>query len=188
MRWAAIIVLAVVLVTGCRKQEEDIEALSREAVEDEVTAVLDSLEQAAATGRSDMAPVSAEVQPAVHRPPLDPAAVVTSEPAAGDSEPAPISDSEIIAPIEAPEADLVEQGQAGWVIQIGTFTEYTAAVQAADTYKLANLPAFVRRVDKDGKTFYRLRIGAYDTREEARTVGEELKVRYGLEYWIAPSQ
>ena len=46
MRWAAMAILISILITGCRKHEKDVEALSREAVEDEVTAVLDSLEQA----------------------------------------------------------------------------------------------------------------------------------------------
>jgi len=68
MRWAAVVILTVVLLSGCRRQEEDIEALSREAVEDEVTAVLDSLERAAATPRRDTIPVITAAPPADDRP------------------------------------------------------------------------------------------------------------------------
>jgi cell division septation protein DedD len=188
MRWAAMVVLAVVLVTGCRKQEKDIEALSREAVEDEVTAVLDSLERAAASGKPDTVPVTAITQPVVHRPAPDTPVPTESKPIAEVPDSMRMSVPEEAPPVGAPKAGPTEPAIGVWVIQIGTFTDSLAAVQAADRYRQAELPAFVRRANQEGKTFFRLRIGGYDTREEARSVGEELKARYGLEYWIAPNR
>lgn len=189
MRWAAVVILTVVLLSGCRRQEEDIEALSREAVEDEVTAVLDSLERAANAPRTDTIPVVTAAPSADDQPPDNVSSVSTSVPSAGgEPEPAPISTPSIVVAAESLKTAAVEPGKVGWAIQIGTYAEHAAAEAAAETYRQAGFPVFVRRAEKDGKTFYRLRIGVYDSREEAQKVGEELKSRYGLDYWIAFSQ
>lgn len=189
MRWAAIVILTAVLLSGCRRQEEDIEALSREAVEDEVTAVLDSLERAAAAPRTDTIPVVTAAPPTDNQPPVEASSISSSAPTAGgEPEAVPMSTPPIAASAESLKPAAVEPAKTGWAIQIGTFAEYAAAEAAAETYRQADFPAFVRRTEKDGKTFYRLRIGVYESREDAQRVGMELKSRYGLDYWIAFSQ
>ncbi|MDD4053029.1 MAG: SPOR domain-containing protein [candidate division Zixibacteria bacterium] len=187
-------IIVSILITGCRKHEKDVEALSREAVEDEVTAVLDSLEQASQMGSRDTMPVTQITPPAANPPVIETAAPSASEPAGG-SETLTISP---IPPVETPvpsfETPMAEtpeaphQGKAGWVVQIGTFGDYMAAVEMADKYKQLTFPAFVRRVDKDGQTFYRLRVGVYDTYEQAKAVEEQLRSRYSLDTWIARNQ
>lgn len=191
MRWAAMAIMAVVLITGCRKQEKDVEALSREAVEDEVTAVLDSLERVSAASRQDTAPIVQVPPPAVHMPAPDTTALSVVEPAGKVSDTAlPAGQSDIL-PVGTPVVETTEspqQGKAGWVVQIGIFSEYTAALEMADKYKQQSFPAFVRRVDRDGQTFYRLRVGVYDTYEQAQAAGKQLKDQYSLDYWIARNQ
>jgi len=94
----------------------------------------------------------------------------------------------VAASAESLKTAAVEPARTGWAIQIGTFAEFAAAEAAAETYRQADFPTFVRRAEKDGKTFYRLRVGVYESREEAQRVGEELRSRFGLDYWIAFSQ
>lgn len=188
MRWAAVMVLAAILATGCRKQEKDIEALSREAVEDEVTAVLDSLERETAARRTDTVAATATPPPAVGQAPIDIVVPAASEPIADTAATVPLAATPETTPAPAPETEPAEQGKTGWVVQVGIYAEYAAADRAAEAFKRDGLPAFVRRVDKDGKTFYRLRIGVYDSQEEAKGVGETLKARHGLDYWIASNR
>ena len=191
MRWAAIAIIVSILITGCRKQEKDVEALGREAVEDEVTAVLDSLERASKAGPHDTAPVEHATRPVVKTPLIDSAALNASEPGGGTETLAtsPIPPVEIPVPsaetFAAESVGVPQQGKEGWVIQIGTFSDYTAALAMADKYKQLMFPAFVRRVDRDDQTFYRLRIGVYDTYEQAKTVEEQLRSQYSLDTWIA---
>jgi cell division septation protein DedD len=188
-------VLLSIVLTGCRKQEKDIEALSREAVEDEVSAVLDSLERASKS-RRDTLPLAAISPRDVHRPVGDtaPVTVVEPEPAVESNTPptasVPTDESTSVSAdtAVAGTAETPQQGKPGWVIQIGTFNDYVAALAEADKYKQLTYPAFVRRVNKAGKTFYRLRIGVYDTYEQAKAVEEELRSRYSLETWIARNQ
>ncbi len=191
MRWAAMAIMAVVLITGCRKQEKDVEALSREAVEDEVTAVLDSLERVSAASRQDTAPIVQVPPPAVQMPAPDTTALSVVEPAGKVSDTALLAGQSDILPVGTPVVETTEspqQGKAGWVVQIGIFSEYTAALEMADKYKQQSFPAFVRRVDRDGQTFYRLRVGVYDTYEQAQAAGKQLKDQYSLDYWIARNQ
>jgi cell division septation protein DedD len=184
MRWAAMAIMAVILITGCRKQEKDVEALSREAVEDEVTAVLDSLERASVTLHRDTTPIT-------QAPGFDTAAPSAVESAGGESASTPMPFQAEPVAVDTPGFESAEapgQGKVGWVIQIGTYGEYTTALEMADKYKRLDLPAFVRRVDKDGRTFYRLRLGVYDSYQQAYDVGKQLKNRYSLNYWIARNQ
>ncbi len=191
MRWAAIAILVSILITGCRKQEKDVEALGREAVEDEVTAVLDSLEQASQKGPRDTVQIARVTPPVVQVPVIDSAALNASQPARGTetlaSAPIPPVDTSLpsVGTPGVETAEVPQQGKDGWVVQIGTFDDYMAALASADKYKQLMFPAFVRRVDKDGQTFYRLRVGVYATYEQAKAAEDQLRSKYSLDTWIA---
>lgn len=75
-------------------------------------------------------------------------------------------------------------GLEGFVVQIGSYAGYEFAEMMAEKYRKRDYPAFVVTADIDGKTFYRLRVGVYETLEEAKQIGELLKDRYTAEYWV----
>lgn len=179
MRWIAIVALAGLILFGCNKRNKDVEALRQEAVEDAVTAVLDSLEKASREQPSPAVTESVTVA-AVPAPPPETTGVASVDTATADSVvPAPP-----VAARDADEPPPIQTGKEGFVIQIGTYVDYPLAVATAEKYQGLSYPAFIRPVDVDGKTVYRLRIGVYDSYEAAHRIGEEVKSRFSLDYWI----
>jgi cell division septation protein DedD len=75
-------------------------------------------------------------------------------------------------------------GLEGFVVQIGSYADYGFARMMAEKYQSRDYPAFVQTIEIDGKIYYRLRVGVYETLEDAKTIGELLKDRYSAEYWI----
>jgi len=75
-------------------------------------------------------------------------------------------------------------GLEGFVVQIGSYADYNFARMMAEKYQTRDYPAFVQTIEIDGKIYYRLRVGVYETLEDAKTIGELLKDRYSAEYWI----
>ena len=53
-----------------------------------------------------------------------------------------------------------------------------------EQYQNRDYPAFLRQTEIDGEVYYRLRVGVYETYEEAKEVGELLVDRYSATYWI----
>ena len=72
----------------------------------------------------------------------------------------------------------------GYVVQIGSHVSYEFARGMAEKYLERDYPAFVQTVEIDGQVLYRLRIGVYETKEDAEQVGELLVDRYSAEYWL----
>jgi cell division septation protein DedD len=146
-------------VVGCSKDDEEIEAIEKEAAEDEATAVMDSLEgvgdqSAQEVGYVDSMATQAQTEP---------------EPAITEPEPEPEPDYSDIA---------------GYVVQVGSYTDRELAEWWAARYQNWEYPAFLRTVDIDGETIYRLRIGVYETFDDAKQIGELLVDRYSATYWI----
>jgi cell division septation protein DedD len=83
---------------------------------------------------------------------------------------------------KAPEQEYIEI--EGFVIQLGSYSNFDLANYWAEKYQNREYPAFLRQVEMDGQTYHRLRIGVYDTYEEAREIGERLVDRYSATYWI----
>lgn len=87
-------------------------------------------------------------------------------------------------PAAEPEPEPDYSDITGFVVQIGSYTNYELASAMAEKYQNRDLPAFLREVEIDGRVYYRLRIGVYETYAEAKTVGEFLVDRYSATYWI----
>jgi len=63
-----------------------------------------------------------------------------------------------------------------FTIQIASFPELEEAQRMEQSLKLKSFPAFIQRTDVPGKgTWYRVRVGSFSTREEARLYGETIK-------------
>ena len=72
----------------------------------------------------------------------------------------------------------------GYVVQIGSYSTYDFAQMMAEKYQGRDYPAFVQATDIEGQTYYRLRVGVYETLNDAKQIAELLGDRYSAEYWI----
>lgn len=103
------------------------------------------------------------------------------------STPQPVQKSAVTAKAPA-EKQAVKQTAQGkkWIIQIGSFTSEKSAANIADFYKKESYPAYVKEFVKDGKTYYRLRIGPYDSDVKAQEALVKIKAsKYGKDSFVA---
>jgi soluble lytic murein transglycosylase len=63
-----------------------------------------------------------------------------------------------------------------FTIQIASFSEVEQAEEMKEALKSKGYPAFIQRVDLPGKgTWYRVRVGTFSTKEEAKQYGDTIK-------------
>jgi cell division septation protein DedD len=149
--------LAIVflMAPGCSDKKDEVEALEQEAQEPEAGAVLDSLQKGAG---QEMAVDTMETM----------------------AEPTQVAET----PDEPPQRMPDYSQQSGYVVQIGSYVDVDFAEMIAEKYRNREYPAFVSDADIDGELLYRVRIGVYDSFDEAKSIGEELKDRFSAEYWV----
>lgn len=75
-------------------------------------------------------------------------------------------------------------GSGGFTVQVGSGTTRLDANYAAEQYIGRGYEAFVSEVYIDDVSYFRIRIGNLETYEEAIRLGEELKDKYTVDYWI----
>ncbi len=146
--------IAGLLLVGCSQKDEDADALGEEAAQDDAAAVMDSLNSEGTAGAEEQGTLAEDNQ-------------VMPEPEETTYE---------------SEADY--SGISGFVIQVGAYSDYEFARKMSEKYTERDYPAFIVSTEIDGMTYYRLRIGVYETEDEAKEVGELVKDRYSAEYWI----
>lgn len=103
-------------------------------------------------------------------------------------EPEPVSEPEPEAEVE-PEPSATAEGldsipadRGDWVVQVGSFSQKENALGLRDRLREAGYPAFADQMDTEaGRTLYRVRLGPVDTRNEARSLHDELERDQGLE-------
>ncbi len=119
----------------------------------------------------------------------------TTESAVQDSikraEEAALADSIAAASVAEPEPEPDTYGVNtdysqldGYVAQIGSYAERNFAEMIAEKYQNRDYPAFVTSLDIDGATYYRVRVGVYETFAEAKEIGNLIKDRYSIEFWV----
>ncbi len=89
----------------------------------------------------------------------------------------------------SPEEELASRryeaaGTGGFTVQIGSGTTRLAANYDAEQYIARGYEAFVSEVYIDDVSYFRIRIGNLETYEEATRLGEELKDKFSVDYWI----
>lgn len=87
-----------------------------------------------------------------------------------------------IAPSSAPAFPL----GGGFVVQVGAFSRRELADALARDLKLAGVEDVSVKQGTEARAVYRVRAGAFGTREEARALGERLRRERGFSYTIAP--
>lgn len=149
------IAIAGLLLVGCSKKDEDVDALSDQAAQDDAAAVMDSLNGTGAdTVTEEQGTLAEDTQTKTE-------------------------------PEETQTPDVDYSGLQGYVVQVGAYADYDFAKMMSEKYTKRDYPAFVVSTDIDGVTYYRLRIGVYETYAEAKQVGDLIKDRYSADYWIA---
>lgn len=101
------------------------------------------------------------------------------------SEPVDDQPAEVVARspegLPSPDASLA----SGWVVQVRSTPEKTAADSLQASLVSAGFPAFVVSADVDGRTYYRVRVGRYGSKSDAETIEAELLVRSDIDTaWV----
>jgi len=83
------------------------------------------------------------------------------------------------APKPAPPIETAESKESGkgWTVQVNAFPDEKSAKTWVDRLKNKGYNAYVAEVNVKGKIWYRVRVGQYGTREEAKKVEEALKTK-----------
>jgi len=153
---AAWILTIGLCLAGCAEKREEAKALEKEVIGDRAAVVMDSL-----------------AAPAKPEPQKD-TSLMTPPPAEVPQAAKPV------APALKPALSDVD----GFVIQLGSYADQDLATAKAEEYQRRGYHAFVSRAEVGGRTVYRLRIGVYDTYQEAQEVGRLLADRYSAQFWI----
>ncbi len=159
-RYLLLVTCAALLLLGCSDKQEEVKQLEREAARDEAADVMDSLNATAPdTGARDADTGGMEDDTAME---TDTAAIKKSR------------------DYDTPDYSQLD----GYVVQLGSYATRDFAEMMAEKYVGRDFPAFVTSAEIDGQTYYRLRVGVYETFDDAKQVGEILKDRYSTEYWV----
>ncbi|MEQ8660083.1 MAG: SPOR domain-containing protein [Gammaproteobacteria bacterium] len=70
---------------------------------------------------------------------------------------------------------------AGWSVQLGSFAEADNATRLVARLKEAHLPGYVERVEDDGASIWKVRVGPVVARDEADELRARLAREFGLE-------
>jgi hypothetical protein len=74
-----------------------------------------------------------------------------------------------------------------YTVQVGAYQELAMARSIAIKLLKDKYSAYLEIVDfEDGKRVYRVRVGIFDNRTDAEKVGEELKAKFGYNYFATP--
>ena len=199
------ILLAALFAAGCNKSEEDLKAIEKEASKDDAGTVIDSLQgrtQSAAKQPMNLSGSEAtsgdsfvaSQQGANAQNPSESLANAVLSTAQSDismaSEP-PNQQTTSASPPSEPPRDAIPTTATvtcvlpgEFTVVIGSYADRKFAESMAAKYQEQQFPAFVRGVSIDGKMFYRLCVGSYETITQARQVAGEVKDRYSCDFWI----
>jgi DedD protein len=85
-----------------------------------------------------------------------------------------------------PEAEpKVPVGGESWVIQVGSFQDKDKAYKQRDMLRKSRLSAvFIEKFDQNGSLRYRVRMGPFLSRDEARVVKNKILAKYNIKGWL----
>jgi cell division protein FtsN len=86
------------------------------------------------------------------------------------------------------EEPIVGETVAGYVIQIGSGIDRGDAEKLMQEYIDKGYHSFISEKISGAITYYRVRIGSFDNIAEAKRIGQELKDKFGIDYWIDKGQ
>ena len=78
-----------------------------------------------------------------------------------------------------PNGDL--DGPSAWVVQIVSLTNGKRALELTERLKKLGFSAFVEEIQKDGKTYYRVRVGPELKQDEAEAIRQKINKKMDLD-------
>ncbi len=72
----------------------------------------------------------------------------------------------------------------GFTVQVAACTDYEYAQYMVDLYRRRGYEPYMTKFASGGESYYRVRIGAYETAAEAVALKTELLDKYSLETWV----
>lgn len=103
----------------------------------------------------------------------------------------PPEDELAMTPEKTPEEEIEPQLEMpirmetdGYTVQVSSSTSYENTYTLVELYSGRGYEAYVTQTVLNGETYYRIRIGVYETFEQAQELALELKDKYSITYWI----
>ncbi len=91
-----------------------------------------------------------------------------------EAEPEPLKSTE-----KKPEE--IPSGGSSWVIQVGSFSDKNKAYKQRDKLRKSGLAAvFIEKFKHNGGLSYRVRMGPFVSRDNARIIGNKLRAKYNI--------
>ncbi|MBI4223991.1 MAG: SPOR domain-containing protein, partial [Deltaproteobacteria bacterium] len=79
--------------------------------------------------------------------------------------------------------------KAPFAIQVGAYTNPDEAHHMVSHWKQKGYPAYLASADIPGKgRWYRVRLGGFDSKKEAKSYLEKFRTQEGVDAFIAPSR
>ena len=126
-------------------------------------------------------PAATELTPAKPATTVKPASEPKPQPAPTHQEVAVQKPAAVVStPKPAPAPKLlasktpVSSARAGWIVQLGAFSQEANAQRQVDDARAKGFPAYLMALERTGKALYRVRIGPRDTRESANELATSL--------------
>ncbi len=112
----------------------------------------------------------------------DSGATDTGAAVAGEEQPMDVA---AVPEEETPEPVATAPVGSGWVVQVAACEAQDYAEYLVSKYTDRGYSPYITAHNHEGQMFYRVRLGMYDTQEEARQLKLELFDRYSIDGWIA---
>ncbi len=109
-------------------------------------------------------------KPEPTQPKVKPAPEKAKQPAPAKEEKKPL----VVKAAPTPEKKPTQDSTA-WVVQVGSFSNSTNALKLRDKLRAKGFTAFVEKLESDGSTTYRVRVGPELKREIADTLRDKLQ-------------
>jgi len=140
------------------------------------TATKPAEKSAKAESKESKSQTTASKPPAKESKPQTKEAAPAPKPVEKEEEKAP---APAAAPKPAPpvETAVAKESGKGWTVQVNAFPDERSAKTWVDRLKNKGYNAYVVEVNIKGKIWYRVRVGQYNSREEAKKVEEALKTK-----------
>ncbi len=150
----------------------------------------DSLVKTAEAPRQPFTAETAAVRAAPARPeppppaPIPTPARTTQKPTASAAPPARKPTPKPAAAATASAAPTAPTDRGGFLVQVAAYQREGDATTVSDRLKRKGYPAFVTTATTSAGTWFRVRVGSFDTRAEAQTMATRLKREEQLEPWV----
>ncbi|MBN2226620.1 MAG: SPOR domain-containing protein [candidate division Zixibacteria bacterium] len=149
-------VCLIIGMTGCSKDSDEVAELEQEVLDQQGT---DYLADSSSDAGGEGVAVAGETDEYA----------MTPEAAPEEDRPAPMPS---------------RPAGSGYTVQVAAGTNPVYAREQVNLFLDRGYEAYVTEIQVEGETFYRIRIGNYETLTEARAMAMELHDKFSVSFWI----